>query len=85
MSFFQRQHYQSEITQFLQQLKIADPTLESRQREGHNRLRNVQIYRDEAAAMAEGTVPQASYPYFEHNIAPARPILPNFWKRPYNE
>jgi hypothetical protein len=55
--------YKSEITQFLEQLKAADPKLEQRQRDGRALLWDKQIDRDAQKASKQARVPQKPYVY----------------------
>jgi hypothetical protein len=55
--------YKSEITQFLEQLKTADPKLEQRQREGRALLWDKQVDRDAQKAVRQARVPQKPYVY----------------------
>jgi hypothetical protein len=63
MGIFAKPHYQSEVTQFLQQLKAQDPQLEARQREGRALLWDKNIDRSEQQAQREARVPQKAYVY----------------------
>jgi hypothetical protein len=55
--------YKSEITQFLEQLKAADPKLEQRQRDGRALLWDKQVDRDAQKAARLARVPQKPYVY----------------------
>ena len=58
--------YQSDITQFLQQLKAQKPTLEAEQRQGRSLLwdkRPVDL--DEAERTKQSRVNQSAYVYYQ--------------------
>ncbi len=63
MSFFRRPDYQSDATQFIEQLKAAKPGLEARQREGRGLLWDKTIDREFAAEAEAAEVPQKPYVY----------------------
>ena len=63
MSIFQRPDYQSETTQFLQQLKAQKPQLERQQREGRPLLWDKAIDREAQQAFKAARVPQKPYVY----------------------
>jgi hypothetical protein len=63
MNIFRRADYQSETTQFIDQLKAAKPTLEAEQLAGRALLWDKAINRDAAADIAAGRVAQKSYVY----------------------
>lgn len=63
MSIFQRKHYTSEATQFIEQLKAQKPQLESQQREGRALLWDKAIDRDTQADIQAGRVAQKPYVY----------------------
>jgi hypothetical protein len=63
MGIFAKPHYQSDVTQFLQQLKAQDPQLEARQREGRALLWDKNIDRSESQAQQEARVAQKPYVY----------------------
>lgn len=63
MSFFRRPDYQSETTQFIEQLKAAKPELEAKQREGRNLLWDKTIDRQFEAEAEAAEVPQKPYVY----------------------
>ena len=60
---FRRPHYQSEITQFIEQMKAQEPGLESRQRAGRALLWDRPIDRDAQAGFSAGRVAQKPYVY----------------------
>lgn len=60
---FQRPHYRSEATQFLDDLKQARPNLDQRQREGRALLWDRQIDRTEQAEFRAARVKQKAYVY----------------------
>jgi Protein of unknown function (DUF3460) len=63
MNIFRRADYQSETTQFIDQLKSAKPTLEAEQLAGRGLLWDKSINRDAAADIAAGRVAQKAYVY----------------------
>ncbi len=63
MNIFRRADYQSETTQFIDQLKAAKPTLEAEQLAGRGLLWDKAINRDAAADIAAGRVAQKPYVY----------------------
>jgi Protein of unknown function (DUF3460) len=63
MNIFRRADYQSETTQFIDQLKSAKPTLEADQLAGRGLLWDKSINRDAAADIAAGRVAQKAYVY----------------------
>jgi hypothetical protein len=63
MNIFRRPDYQSEATQFIDQLKIAKPTLEAEQRKGRDLLWDKAIDRTAVKGYLDGTVAQKPYVY----------------------
>ena len=63
MSIFQRDHYTSEVTQFIEQLKAQKPLLEAQQREGRALLWDKAVDRDVQAEFGETRVAQKPYVY----------------------
>jgi hypothetical protein len=63
MNIFYRPQYQSEITQFIAQLKTQDPTLEDRQRQGRELLWDKNIDRSAWQAFRTAEVAQKPYVY----------------------
>ena len=63
MSFFRRPDYQSDTTQFIQQLKTQRPELEHQQREGRALLWDQQVDRDAQQQFRAGRVAQKPYVY----------------------
>ena len=63
MSLFQRAHYRSEATQFIDDLKQARPELERKQREGRALLWDKPIDRDLQAEFRAARVAQGPYVY----------------------
>ena len=63
MTIFRRPDYQSEATQFIDQLKIAKPTLEAEQRKGRNLLWDKAVDRNAVKGYKDGTVAQKPYVY----------------------
>ena len=60
---FQRPHYRSEATRFIDELKQARPELEQQQRQGRALLWDKQIDRDLQAELRAGRVRQQAYVY----------------------
>lgn len=63
MSFFRRPDYQSEATQFIDQLKAAKPTLEAEQRQGRALLWDKIVDRVALKGYRTARVPQKPYVY----------------------
>jgi Protein of unknown function (DUF3460) len=63
MNIFRRPDYQSEATQFIDQLKVAKPTLEAEQRKGRSLLWDKAIDRTAVKGYQDGAVAQKSYVY----------------------
>jgi hypothetical protein len=63
MSIFQRPDYQSEATQFLQQLKQQKPQLQAQQVQGRALLWDKQVDRDVWAQYQAARVAQKPYVY----------------------
>ena len=63
MSIFQRDHYTSEATQFIESLKAQNPQLEKAQREGRALLWDKQVNREIQADVQAGRVAQKPYVY----------------------
>ncbi len=63
MSFFRRPDYASDTTQFIDQLKVQKPSLESEQRQGRALLWDKQLNREEQKAFKDGLVAQKPYVY----------------------
>ncbi len=63
MSFFRRPDYQSDVTQFILQMKDQKPTLEASQRQGRELLWDKDLDRDEQADFKAAQVPQKPYVY----------------------
>ena len=61
--FFQRPHYRSDATQFLDELKKAKPELDQKQREGRALLWDKHIDRALQAEFRAGRVKQQAYVY----------------------
>ncbi len=60
---FQRPHYQSEVTRFIDDLKQARPELDLQQRQGRALLWDKQIDRTLQAEFGAARVPQQPYVY----------------------
>ena len=56
--------YKSDVSQFIDQLKAAKPTLEAEQRAGRALLWDKQIDRQAELAFDQARVPQTPYVYF---------------------
>jgi hypothetical protein len=63
MNIFYRPQYQSEITQFIDQLKAKTPGMEERQRQGRELLWDKTIDRDLASDLRAGQIEQKPYVY----------------------
>jgi len=63
MSFFARPHYTSDATQFIDQLKTAQPELEAGQRQGRALLWDQQVDREFQRQAEAARVPQGAYVY----------------------
>lgn len=63
MNIFRRPDYQSDATQFINQLKAAKPELEAQQRQGRALLWDKQVDRRLAADINAGRVAQKPYVY----------------------
>ena len=63
MSFFRRPDYQSDTTQFINQLKADKPALDAQQRAGRALLWDQQVDREIWQEYNAGRVPQQPYVY----------------------
>ncbi len=63
MSIFNRPHYTSDATNFIEALKQKKPTLEAEQRAGRALLWDKHVDRGLAEEYSEGHVPQQPYVY----------------------
>jgi hypothetical protein len=63
MNIFRRPDYRSEVTQFIDTLKTAKPTLEAEQRQGRALLWDKKIDRQAVQEYREARVPQQPYVY----------------------
>ena len=63
MSIFQRPHYTSEVTQFIDSLKAQNPQLEKKQRDGRALLWDKHVNRDIQQDIQAGRVAQKPYVY----------------------
>mgnify|MGYP002720392941 CR=1 FL=1 len=63
MNIFRRPDYQSDATQFIDQLKTAKPTLEAEQRQGRALLWDKNVDRAAVKAYAQARVAQKPYVY----------------------
>ncbi|WP_137895683.1 DUF3460 family protein [Ramlibacter sp. 2FC] len=62
-NFFNRPHYTSEATQFIDELKARKPELEAEQRAGRALLWDKAVDREAQAEYQAGRVPQQAYVY----------------------
>ncbi|HMN20265.1 MAG TPA: DUF3460 family protein [Ottowia sp.] len=69
-NLFNRPHYTSEATDFLEQLKRERPDLEQRQREGRARLWDKRVDRELQAEFQAGRVAQQGYVYYHYALDP---------------
>ncbi|MBX3588478.1 MAG: DUF3460 family protein [Ramlibacter sp.] len=63
VNFFRRPDYQSEVTQFIEQMKTARPDLEAQQRAGRALLWDKNVDRSAWSEYREAEVPQKPYVY----------------------
>ena len=63
MNIFYRPKYQSEVTQFIAQLKSKDPALEAKQRQGRDLLWDKEVNRSDWSDYREAQVEQKAYVY----------------------
>ena len=63
MNIFYRPKYQSEVTQFIDQLKSKDPALEAKQRQGRDLLWDKEVNRSDWSDYREAQVEQKPYVY----------------------
>jgi hypothetical protein len=63
MSIFQRDHYTSEATQFIESLKVKNPQLEKSQRQGRALLWDKQVNTVSQQDLQAGRVAQKPYVY----------------------
>ena len=63
---FRRPDYQSEITQFIEQLRTEKPDLEARQRFGRALLWDKHVNREAWTEWRGADVPQKPYVYFQN-------------------
>ena len=63
MNLFRRPNYESDTTQFIQQLKAQRPELEAQQRQGRALLWDVPVDRQAQAEYKAGRVAQKPYVY----------------------
>ena len=68
MSIFRRPDYRSDTTQFIDQLKAAQPDLEARQRAGRALLWDKNLDRTLQSEYAQGRVAQKPYVYLTDEI-----------------
>jgi len=63
MNIFYRPKYQSEVTQFIDQLKAKDPALEAKQRQGRDLLWDKTVDRSAWSEYRQAEVEQKPYVY----------------------
>ena len=63
MGLFRRPNYESDATQFIQQLKAKQPELAAQQRQGRALLWDKQVDREAQAEFKAGRVAQKPYVY----------------------
>jgi hypothetical protein len=63
MNIFYRPKYQSDVTQFITQLKAKDPALEAKQREGRELLWDKTVSRSDWSEYRAAKVAQKPYAY----------------------
>ena len=63
MNIFYRPKYQSEVTQFIDQLKAKDPALEAKQRQGRDLLWDIAVDRSAWSEYRAAEVDQQPYVY----------------------
>jgi len=63
LSIFRRADYTSDATQFIEQLKLNNPTLEAQQRAGRALLWDKKLNRADQADFLDARVPQQPYVY----------------------
>ena len=63
LKLFRRPDYQSEVTQFIEQLKTREPDLEARQRAGRALLWDKHVDREAWSEFRDGEVAQQPYVY----------------------
>jgi hypothetical protein len=63
MNIFRRPDYRSEVTQFIDQLKVSKPNLEAQQRQGRNLLWDKKIDRTAIQEQRSARVAQQPYVY----------------------
>ena len=66
MNIFRRPDYQSEVTQFIGQLKDQNPALDAQQQAGRALLWDKEVDREVWAEYRAGRVAQKPYVYFEN-------------------
>lgn len=66
MNIFRRPDYQSEVTQFISQLKDQKPALDAQQQAGRALLWDKEVDREVWAEYRAGRVAQKPYVYFEN-------------------
>lgn len=67
MSIFRRPDYQSEATQFINQLKEKNPELNNQQQEGRALLWDKNLDRDALQGYRSGRVAQKPYVYYSYS------------------
>ncbi|WP_367065902.1 DUF3460 family protein [Oryzisolibacter sp. LB2S] len=67
MNIFRRPDYQSEVTQFIEQLKSKKPELDAQQRAGRALLWDKDVDRELWAEYRAGRVKQKPYVYYSYS------------------
>lgn len=65
--FFQRPHYRSDATTFIDELKKSRPELDAQQVQGRALLWDKDIDRQQQAELRAGRVPQSAYVYYAYD------------------
>ena len=65
--FFQRPHYRSDTTDFIDELKQARPELDEQQIQGRALLWDKDLDQQQLAEMRKGRVPQQAYVYYSYD------------------
>jgi hypothetical protein len=66
LKLFRRPDYNSEVTQFIEQLKSKQPDLEARQRAGRALLWDKHVDLDASREIRDGEIAQQPYVYQNH-------------------
>lgn len=65
--FFQRPHYRSDTTDFIDELKQARPELDEQQIQGRALLWDKDLDQQQLAEMRKGRIPQPAYVYYSYD------------------